>query len=82
MSEFEVWQGLANLYSSLSHWKDVEVCLEKAGALKQYSPEMLHAEGKYSIPNFRRTLNTHFGVSYFLSVEDLVNRLVKSNANP
>ncbi|OVA05937.1 Tetratricopeptide repeat [Macleaya cordata] len=46
VSEFEVWQGLANLYSSLSHWRDAEICLEKARALKQYSATTLHTEGK------------------------------------
>nr|CAD1816860.1 unnamed protein product [Ananas comosus var. bracteatus] len=45
VSEFEVWHGLANLYSSLSHWKDAEICLEKARALKPYSSAILHTEG-------------------------------------
>lgn len=46
MSEFEVWQGLANLYSSLSYWRDAEICLQKAKALKTYSATTLHAEGE------------------------------------
>ncbi|XP_008777058.1 protein NPG1-like [Phoenix dactylifera] len=45
VSEFEVWQGLAILYSSLSHWKDAEVCLEKARALKPYTAAILQMEG-------------------------------------
>ncbi|CAL5093015.1 unnamed protein product [Urochloa decumbens] len=45
VSEFEVWQGLANLYSSLSYWRDAEICLQKAKALKAYSATTLHAEG-------------------------------------
>ncbi|XVF58493.1 hypothetical protein PTKIN_Ptkin07bG0070400 [Pterospermum kingtungense] len=45
VNEFEVWHGLANLYCSLSHWKDVEICLRKAREMKQYSPELLHTEG-------------------------------------
>ncbi|KAH7859473.1 hypothetical protein Vadar_001577 [Vaccinium darrowii] len=44
-NEFEVWHGLANLYSSLSHWRDAEICLEKARALFEYSAETLHTEG-------------------------------------
>ncbi|CAM8986460.1 unnamed protein product [Rhodiola kirilowii] len=44
-SEFEVWHGLAALYSSLSYWKDVEICLGKAEELKQNSAETLHTEG-------------------------------------
>nr|XP_018475589.1 PREDICTED: uncharacterized protein LOC108846903 [Raphanus sativus]XP_018475590.1 PREDICTED: uncharacterized protein LOC108846903 [Raphanus sativus] len=46
VNEFEVWHGLAYLYSSLSHWNDVEVCLKKAGELKQYSASMLYTEGR------------------------------------
>ncbi|CAI9113598.1 OLC1v1014231C4 [Oldenlandia corymbosa var. corymbosa] len=49
VSEYEVWHGLANLYSSLSHWKDAEICLGKARALIQYSAETLHTEGKFFI---------------------------------
>ncbi|KAJ4981518.1 hypothetical protein NE237_032355 [Protea cynaroides] len=45
VNEYEVWQGLANLYSSLSHWRDAEICLEKARALQQYSATTLHTEG-------------------------------------
>ncbi|KAI4314570.1 hypothetical protein L6164_027463 [Bauhinia variegata] len=45
VSEFDVWHGLANLYASLSHWKDAEVCLQKARELKQYSAAALHTEG-------------------------------------
>lgn len=45
VNEFEVWHGLANLYSSLSHWRDAEICLEKARALFEYSAETLHTEG-------------------------------------
>lgn len=44
-SESEVWQGLANLYSSLSHWKDAEICLEKARELNPYSAPPLQTEG-------------------------------------
>ncbi|EYU32843.1 hypothetical protein ABFS82_01G093900 [Erythranthe guttata] len=45
IDEYEVWHGLAKLYSILSHWKDAEVCLEKARTLKEYSAESLHTEG-------------------------------------
>ncbi|KAK7847914.1 protein NPG1 [Quercus suber] len=45
VNEFEIWHGLAKLYSSLSHWKDAEICLRKARELKQYSVEALHTEG-------------------------------------
>lgn len=45
MNEYEVWHGLANLYSSLSHWNDAEICLGKARELIEYSAETLHTEG-------------------------------------
>ncbi|KAJ0984749.1 hypothetical protein J5N97_003105 [Dioscorea zingiberensis] len=45
VSEYEVWKGLANLYSSISHWRDVEICLEKARVLKPNSAAILHLEG-------------------------------------
>ncbi|KAG8374735.1 hypothetical protein BUALT_Bualt10G0026800 [Buddleja alternifolia] len=45
INEYEVWHGLAKLYSSLSHWKDAEICLGKARMLKEYSAETLHTEG-------------------------------------
>ncbi|XP_044465038.1 protein NPG1-like isoform X2 [Mangifera indica] len=46
VDEFEVWHDLANLYSKLLHWKDVELCLAKAKELKHYSAEILHTEGR------------------------------------
>ena len=46
INEFEVWHGLANLYASLSHWKDAEICLQKARDLKEYSAATIHTEGK------------------------------------
>ncbi|KAI4327965.1 hypothetical protein L6164_020368 [Bauhinia variegata] len=45
VSEFDVWHGLANLYASLSHWKDAEICLQKAREFKQYPVAALHTEG-------------------------------------
>ncbi|KAM0951222.1 putative tetratricopeptide-like helical domain superfamily, protein NPG1 [Dioscorea sansibarensis] len=45
INEFEVWQGLANLYSSLSHWRDAEICLDKAKMLKPFSAATLHVQG-------------------------------------
>ncbi|GJN04380.1 hypothetical protein PR202_ga21926 [Eleusine coracana subsp. coracana] len=45
INEFEIWQGLANLYSSLSYWRDAEICLQKARALKLYSAATLNTEG-------------------------------------
>ncbi|WJX61534.1 Protein npg1, variant 2 [Trifolium repens] len=44
VNEFDIWHGLANLYASLSHWKDAEICLQKARELKQYSAAILRTE--------------------------------------
>lgn len=63
MNEFEVWHGLAYLYSSLAHWNDVEVCLKKAGELKQYSASMLHTEGKNKNPFLTNLLKMSFLIS-------------------
>lgn len=49
VNEFEVWQDLACLYSSLSLWKDVEACLAKAMALKPYSASTLHSKGNSEV---------------------------------
>lgn len=46
VSEFEIWQGLSNLYSSLSYWRDAEICLQKARTFKSYSAATLNAEGE------------------------------------
>ncbi|KAL8226624.1 hypothetical protein R6Q57_016456 [Mikania cordata] len=45
VNEYEVWQGLANLYSSLARWKDAEICLGKAREIIECSSETLHSEG-------------------------------------
>ncbi|GAB2285043.1 Protein npg1 [Dionaea muscipula] len=45
VNEFEVWQSLATMYSSLSLGKDAEICLEKAKALKQYSADVMQIKG-------------------------------------
>ncbi|XP_071688127.1 protein NPG1 [Rutidosis leptorrhynchoides] len=45
VDEYEVWQGLANLYSSLARWKDAEICLGKAREIIECSSKTLHTEG-------------------------------------
>ncbi|KAJ7524487.1 hypothetical protein O6H91_17G007500 [Diphasiastrum complanatum] len=45
VSEVEVWQDLAGIYTSLSQWHDAEICLEKAQALKTFSAMTWHATG-------------------------------------
>ncbi|KAG0448421.1 hypothetical protein HPP92_027840 [Vanilla planifolia] len=45
VNEFEVWQDLAVLYSSLSLWNDAEVCVEKAVSLDPYSASTFHIKG-------------------------------------
>lgn len=48
INEFDIWHGLANLYASLSRWKDAEICLQKARDLKQYSAAVMHTQGVLS----------------------------------
>ncbi|GJY04996.1 protein NPG1 [Tanacetum coccineum] len=45
VNEYEVWQGLADLYSSLARWKDAEICLGKAREIVECSSETLHTKG-------------------------------------
>lgn len=49
INEFDIWHGLANLYASLSRWKDAEICLQKARELKKYSAAVMHTQGKNKI---------------------------------
>ena len=65
MSEFEVWQGLANLYSSLSYWRDAEICLQKAKALKTYSATTLHAEGEKTLLTIHVFMNHTYAFGYW-----------------
>lgn len=69
MSEFEVWQGLANLYSSLSYWRDAEICLQKAKALKTYSAVTLNAEGEETFVTVRVSLV----IPMSLAIGDVLN---------
>ncbi|KAJ7954676.1 tetratricopeptide repeat protein 7A-like [Quillaja saponaria] len=43
--EMEIWHELANLYTSLSNWRDAEVCLSKSQALSPYSASRWHSRG-------------------------------------
>lgn len=45
VSEVEVWQDLAGIYTGLALWHDAEVCLEKAQGLKTHSAATWHATG-------------------------------------
>ncbi|KAJ4955970.1 hypothetical protein NE237_012753 [Protea cynaroides] len=43
--EMETWHDLANVYTSLSLWRDAEVCLSKSKAISPYSASRCHATG-------------------------------------
>lgn len=43
--EMETWHDLANVYTSLSQWRDAEVCLSKSQAINPYSASRWHATG-------------------------------------
>lgn len=43
--EMETWHDLAKLYTSLSQWRDAEVCLSKSKAIDPHSASRWHATG-------------------------------------
>ncbi|XP_065861860.1 protein NPGR2-like isoform X2 [Euphorbia lathyris] len=43
--EMETWHDLANVYTSLSQWRDAEVCLLKSKAMGPYSASRWHTTG-------------------------------------
>ncbi|KAG6395235.1 hypothetical protein SASPL_145876 [Salvia splendens] len=43
--ELETWHDLANVYASLSQWRDAEICLSKSEAINPHSASRLHSAG-------------------------------------
>ncbi|KAG8369895.1 hypothetical protein BUALT_Bualt14G0061000 [Buddleja alternifolia] len=43
--EMETWHDLANVYTSLSQWRDAEICLSKSEAINPHSASRLHSTG-------------------------------------
>ncbi|CAK9146159.1 unnamed protein product [Ilex paraguariensis] len=43
--EMETWHDLANVYTSLSQWRDAEVCLSKSKAINPHSSSRWHSTG-------------------------------------
>ncbi|KAL8481090.1 hypothetical protein ACS0TY_027575 [Phlomoides rotata] len=43
--EMETWHDLANVYTSLSQWRDAEICLSKSEAISPHSASRLHSAG-------------------------------------
>ncbi|GKV19092.1 hypothetical protein SLEP1_g29389 [Rubroshorea leprosula] len=43
--EMETWHDLANIYTSLSQWRDAEVCLSKSKAISPHSASRWHSAG-------------------------------------
>lgn len=43
--EMETWHDLANVYTSLSQWRDAEVCLIKSEAINPHSASRCHSAG-------------------------------------
>lgn len=44
--EMETWHDLANVYTSLSQWRDAEICLSKSEAINPHSASRLHSAGR------------------------------------
>lgn len=47
--EMETWHDLANVYTSLSQWRDAEICLSKSEAIDPHSASRLHSSGASSL---------------------------------
>uniref|UniRef100_A0A3N7FKU5 MalT-like TPR region domain-containing protein n=2 Tax=Populus trichocarpa TaxID=3694 RepID=A0A3N7FKU5_POPTR len=45
--EMETWHDLANVYTSLSQWRDAEVCLSKSKTLSPYSASRWHSTAQF-----------------------------------
>ncbi|KAI4318082.1 hypothetical protein L6164_025890 [Bauhinia variegata] len=43
--EMEIWHDLASIYTTLSQWRDAEVCLSKSQAIHPYSASRFHSTG-------------------------------------
>ncbi|PIN22486.1 putative calmodulin-binding protein [Handroanthus impetiginosus] len=43
--EMETWHDLAQVYTSLSQWRDAEICLSKSEAIDPHSASRLHSAG-------------------------------------
>ncbi|KAG9446890.1 hypothetical protein H6P81_013018 [Aristolochia fimbriata] len=43
--EVEIWHDLAQVYTSMSQWRDAEICLNKSKALMPHSASRWHATG-------------------------------------
>ncbi|KAI3442114.1 TPR_REGION domain-containing protein [Psidium guajava] len=43
--ELDTWNDLANVYTSLSRWRDAEVCLSKSEAISPFSASRWHSTG-------------------------------------
>lgn len=43
--EMEIWHDLANLYTSLSQWRDADICLSKSEGINPHSASRLHSKG-------------------------------------
>lgn len=47
--EMETWHDLANVYTSLSQWRDAEVCLSKSKAIGCHSASRWHSTGIHKV---------------------------------
>ncbi|XP_030463983.1 protein NPGR2 [Syzygium oleosum] len=64
--ELDTWNDLANVYTSLSQWRDAEICLSKSEAISPFSASRWHSTGllyqakghhQDALKSFREALN-------------------------
>lgn len=90
--ELETWHDLAQLYISLSQWRDAEVCLSKSKAINPYSASRCHTTGllqeakglyKEALKDYANALDidpTH--VPSLVSMAVVMRRLGGKQSNP
>ena len=58
--ESETWYDLVNIYSSMSHWSDAEICLSKLKNISPLSALRWHATGYHFIHEFLSPLTISY----------------------
>ncbi|XP_031258435.1 protein NPGR2-like isoform X2 [Pistacia vera] len=83
--EMETWHELANAYTSMSQWRDAEICLSKSKAISPYSAPGWHSTGllneakglhQEALKSFRKALDadpTH--VPSLISIACILRRI-------
>ncbi|KAM7258918.1 hypothetical protein ACFE04_014659 [Oxalis oulophora] len=90
--EMETWNDLANIYTSLSQWRDAEVCLSRSKTISPYSAFNWHsagllneAKGQYqeALKSFRSAIDVDPNhVPSLISIARLLKQIGNSQSIP